>query len=328
MRCLSAMLILVAGTGRSGPARGGKVFSPTPHRGPPRATAIPSLVKFPRYRPESGWYLAVDPSGRYSIREDDGAVLGDHGEIPALLIGLTSVFACAAGVSSCAWSIEWVIPFFVLGGFGGVIIGFLLATAVMAVAGCEPTPAVDVHRVESTDTLGWRLCELVARLGRAESWIEATIDQQRLAPSILWTALGRALIVDRQYSQFRIALHHGSLPGATRETLMTMACERRSLAAVEAYLRQVLDTAIGIDQRRARMQHDRQLLRARHRQQGALRGQLFDVSAAMSAAGDSDRAADAAAGLAAEVDVVAGWLTDADAMLGGADLPFRASHAA
>ena len=80
-------------------------MSSTAHRRPPATHAIQSLVKFPRYRPETGWYLVVDPAGRYSIREDDGAVLGDHGEIPALLIGLTSVLACATGAASCAWSL-------------------------------------------------------------------------------------------------------------------------------------------------------------------------------------------------------------------------------
>ncbi len=303
-------------------------MSSTAHRRPPATDAIESLVKFPRYRPETGWYLVVDPAGRYSIREDDGAVLGDHGEIPALLIGLTSVLACATGAASCAWSLAWFVPLFLLGGFAGLIVGFLLGTAVLAVARCEPTPGVDVHRVEATDPLGWRLCELVARLGRAGSWLDATIDARRRAPAILWTALGRALIVDRRYPHFRTALHREPVPGSTRETLATMAGERASLAAVEKNLHQVLHTAIGIDRRRALAEHERQVLRVRYQQETALRGQLFDVSAAMSTAADSDLAADAAAGLAAEAEAVAALLTDVDAMLGAFDDSFGASRAA
>jgi hypothetical protein len=302
--------------------------SSTAHRLPSPGVAVPSLVTFPRYRPQSGWYLVVDPAGRYSIREDDGAVLGDHGEVPALLVGLTSVLGCATGVASCAWSAAWAVPFFLLGGFGGVIIGFLLGTAFMAAARREPIPGVDVHRVEPTDPLGWRLCGLVARIARTQSWLDGTIDPQRRAHSILWTALGRALIVDRRYPQFRTALHHGSAGAATGDTVAAMSAERASLAAVEAYLQQVLSTAIGVDRRQTRIDHEQRSWRAARRPDPRLRGGLPDLAEALAAAGDSDIAADSAAGLAAEAEVVATLLIDVDAMFAATDDPFRASRAA
>jgi hypothetical protein len=289
-------------------------FDRSPSPGRTGVGSMPSLAVYSADSDGARWYLITDPLHR---------VLGGErpvrsGRVRRVLVGLVaygSVLGCALWAASTASDLLEGLLLLLLGGSAGALLGGFL----VVLLGGVPSPGLRRRtpddgvqlRVRPSDERAWRLCEIGAALAESGSWADATVDPRRRAPAILWSAVGRSLVVDRQYRDAQRAAAHESLGDLARETLARVADERAALDAVEANLRAVLAAAVRIDQQRAQRRSAHQ----RRREERELRARLTGQHAAVRDPIESHLQADSSAGLAAEAEVVAELLAESDAML-------------
>jgi hypothetical protein len=278
---------------------------------------MPSLARFRGPGDGTGWFVITHPAGRAQRRE----VPAPTGRLRSAVIGLVSfaaVLGCALWAASQAGSLLGALLLLVLGGSVGALVGGMLAVAL----GSLPSPGLRLARrrsdddgrrrvVRPSDERAWRLCEIGAALAATTSWSDRTVDRDRRVPAILWSAVQRSLVVDRQFQDAQRAAAHASLADLAQDTLTRLAEERASLDAIEANLRAVLAAAGGIDQRRAQLALDRE----RRREERELRTRLTGQQASLADPLESHLQADRSAGVAAEAEVVAELLAESDAML-------------
>lgn len=291
--------------------------------GEPGSGPMPSLARFRGAGgPGStgGWYVVTKPGGR-ADRGLDPPVRSDR--VRNVLVGVLSmgtVVGCALWAASHAGSLLGGLLLLLLGGSVGALAGGMVAVLL----GGLSLPALgrrrdrdDRHRrvVRPADERAWRLCELGEALAASESWGDRTIDRDRRVPGILWSAVDRSLVVDRQFRDAERAVAHASLADLAQDTLARVAAERESLDAVEENLRAVLAAATRLDGLRARRALDRRSAQDREREERELRARLTGRAAATGRPVESYLQADSSAGLAAEAEVVAELLAESDAML-------------
>jgi hypothetical protein len=275
------------------------------------ATSMPSLAKLQRHAADRGWYLLVDPAGRYPAQARSERTV-DFGPAIRSLIFLTFIIGFGLWAAHNRLSTPEALLFFLLGGCAGVVVGGALSALVTRLPvtwrRADERPRL---RVTPADERAWRLCETVAGLAATNSWGDQTIDPRRRAPAILWEAVGRSLAIERQYLDAQRALDHESLHDLGRETLARIERERESLDAVELNLRTVLTTAQDIDRQRERRAREREK-RAEERE---LRTRMAGSLGSAVEPTESDQHADAAAGMAAEAKAIAELLAASDMLL-------------
>jgi hypothetical protein len=274
--------------------------------------SMPSVARFRRRGDDPGWFVLADPAGRHSaIGRPDRTV--DFEPAIRTIIFLVSIVGFGLWAARGESSTPEALLYFLLGGS----VGALAAGVVTAVTSGLPHTwhrSGDKGlrlRVRPTEERAWRLCEIVAALAETQSWTDRTIDPQRRAPAILWSAVGRSLEVERQYLDAQRALGHPSLQALGQESLARVERERESLDAVEANLRTVLSTALDVDQQRARLAQERR----RWAEERELRGRMAGSHGSPIGPAESDRQADLSAGLAAETATIAELLAASDALL-------------
>jgi hypothetical protein len=277
------------------------------------AESLPSLARFQRPGDARGWYVVVDPAGRYpALGRSERSI--DFGPAIRTTIFVVCIVGCGILAARDRVSTPITLLFFLLGGAGGALLGGLLAELAGSLLphtwhrSAKDGPRM---RVQPSDGRAWRLCETVSALAGTSSWTDRTVDPRRRAPAILWTAVGRSLEVERQYLDARRALDHESLQDLGRETLARLARERESLDAVETNLRGVLAAARDIDRRRTELER----LRRSRAEERELRGRLARSNGSLVGAAESDRQADLSAGLAAETETISELLAASDALL-------------
>jgi hypothetical protein len=265
-------------------------------------------------------YVLVDPAGPYRIGST-GKAVADRGEGLMMIIALVAVLGCGAWGASFGWGWFTGVLFFVLGGIGGFFAAGLLSVPVLGI--CRRMQESDDRKAQRTTSLSvtptngraWRLCTTAAQIARVGAWQDQTVDRDRRVASIVWAAVERSLIVDRQYADAQQALAHENLKELAEQTLERVRREHESLDAVEANLRKILATAAGIDRRRAQLAEERKLAHRRMLEERELRGRLTGSYGSVSDPFVSDDQADASAGLVAEAETVAALLADSDRML-------------
>ena len=280
---------------------------------------MPSLTHFGGNGNGSGWFVLTDPSpGRRRRRRRSLPSIGLRTIVVGIL-GLGSVLGSALWAASHAGSLLGGLLLALLGGSIGALVGGMLAVIFSHL----PGPRIRGDRddgsprlvVRPVDERAWRLCQIGAALAESRSWADRTVDPTRRAPEILWSAVGRSLVVDRQYADAQRAAAHASLADLAQDTLARVAGERASLEAIEANLRAVLVAATGIDQRRAQLAADWRSAHERQREEQQLRARLTGQQAGRGNPVESHLQADSSAGLAAEAQVISELLAESDAML-------------
>lgn len=276
------------------------------------AAAMPSLARFRRHEGDLGWYVVVDPAGRYPVQAGIERSI-DFGPAVRGLIFLVCVVGCGLWAARDETSTPVALLVFVLGGCAGVVLGQLLSALVKGLPQTWHRWSANGPRlrVEPGDRRAWRLCEAAAGLAATGSWTDRTVDPQRRVPAILWSAVERSLAVERRYRDAERALDHESLHDLGRETLAGVERERASLDEVEANLRTVLAAALDIDGRRDRRARERR----KRAEERALRSRMTGGLGPVPGPIESDLDADASAGLAAEARAVAELLAASDALL-------------
>ena len=276
------------------------------------AESMPSLAKYERHGDQRGWYVVVDPTGRYTAQGRAERTF-DFGPAVRSLIFLVSIVGCGLWAARERSSTPVAMLFFVLGGCGGALLGGLVSALLTGLPHTWHRAPKDGPRLRvlPSDERAWRLCEAVAGLAETSAWSDRTVDPQRRAPAILWAAVGRSLEVERQYLDAQRALDHESLQALGRETLARVEAEREALDAIETNLRTVLVTARDIDRRRA----DLARARAKRAEERELRSRMAESYGPAVGPSGSDRQADISAGLAAETEAIADLLAASDALL-------------
>lgn len=279
------------------------------------STSMPSLAKFQRQGADRGWYVLVDPAGRYPAQARPERSV-DFGPAIRGLIFLICILGFGLWAAHNRVSTPEALLFFLLGGCGGVVLGGVLSALVTRLPvtwrRADERPRL---RVAPADERAWRLCETVAGLAATSSWTDKTVDPQRRAPAILWAAVGRSLVVERQYLDAQRALGHESLHDLGRETLAGVERERESLDAIELNLRAVLATAQDIDRQRERRAKER----AKRAEERELRARMAGSSGSAVEPTRSDQHADVSAGMAAEAQAIAELLAASDMLLDDLD---------
>ena len=272
-----------------------------------------------------GWFIVTDPNHqqprRRPIRVSSAAVR----RAVVGVIALACVLGSALWAASRADSLLSGLLLLLLGGSAGALLGGMATVLLGGLParrrparpgeGAGVVPAGPRHVVRPSDGRAWRLCEIAALLAESTAWADRTVDPERRVPSIIWSAVGRSLLVDRQYQDAQRAADHPSLEDLARDTLARIAAERASLDLIEANLRAVLTTAVGIDERRAQARQDRRSAQQRALEERELRARLAGRGAVAGSPVESHLQADTSAGLAAEAEVVAELLARSDAML-------------
>lgn len=281
--------------------------------------ALPSIVPF-RDGGGERWFLVTDPDGPYRI-VDSGGVRTDRDD--GALGALALLGALAGGVWAAVQASGWLfaVVLFLLGAVGGFLGGCVASLPVVAVGRARQraddrrvgrTPSL---RVAATDRRAWDLCRVATDISRVGAWTDRTVDPDRRVPAIVWAAVRRALVVDQQYADARRALAHENLRELAEDTIARAEREYESLELVQQNLRQVLETARGIDRRRVELTREQEIARERMLEERELRARLTGSYGAATDAGVSDAQADSAAGLATQAEVVADLLADSDRML-------------
>jgi len=293
---------------------------PTPsqyHRPPPRspgAGSMPSLARFHDAGETADRYVISDPTAPRRRRRTRPARSIGFRDVLVGMASLGTVIGCALWAASHAGSLLGGLLLSLLGGAVGALLGGMLAVALGNLPRSrlhrDPDDGVPKRVVRPADERAWRLCEIGAALAGSTSWADRIVDPGRRVPAILWSAVVRALVIDRQYADAQRAVAHTSLADLARETMARVAEERAALDAVEANLRAVLAAATGIDQ----LERDRRAAAARRWEEHELRTRLTGQYAAFDHLESHDQA-DRSAGLAAEAEVVAELLAESDAML-------------
>jgi hypothetical protein len=285
---------------------------------PPGAASVgsmPSLTRFGGDGPGVGSFGLTDPSARVP-RGDGRTGSGRIGSVVVGLVPLGIVIGCGLWAANTASSLLTGLLLFLLGGSIGALAGGMLSVALGHLSIARPPRRSAVDRrarllVRPSDERAWRLCEIGFALAASAGWADRTVDPARRVPAILFSAVRRSLVVDRQYEDAQCALAHESLADLARDTLAGVAEERAALDAVEENLRAVLATATGIDLRRERIAQERRAAQ----EERALRARLTGRSAAVSDPIESHLQADSSAGLAAEAAAVSQLLAESDALL-------------
>lgn len=250
---------------------------------------MPSVAWF-NHLPEDEFFLICDPAGKYEIL-DNGTITSKRGGTTIGLIALVMTLGIVIWAVINAAPFGGVVAMFLLGGGGGLITGMFIAhIADLINKKSDRTAGRDVSfKVTMESQQAWRLCSTVAKLARVESWADGTVDTARRAPSILWSAVGRSIALDQQCVDAARALKHPALEDLAKETLSRVDRERQPLNAAEASLNQVLEIAIGIDQKRVQTAGDKRLAEQsrredeqRRQEERELRGRLagYETTAA------------------------------------------------
>jgi hypothetical protein len=275
---------------------------------------MPSLTRVGGHGPGVGSFELTDPAARVP-RGDGRAVSRRIGRAVVGLIPVATVIGCGLWAASTASTLLTGLLLLLLGGAVGALVAGMLAVALSNLPGPRTLRRSDDRRtrllVRPPDERAWRLCEIGSALAESAAWADRTVDPSRRVPAILFSAVGRSLVVDRQYQDAQRALAHESLADLARDTLAGVAEERAALDAVEENLRAVLATATGIDMRRERLAQERRAAQ----EERALRARLTGRTAAVSDPIESQLQADSSAGLAAEAAAVSQLLAESDALL-------------
>jgi hypothetical protein len=273
---------------------------------------MPSLARFRRWVDDAGWYVLVDPAGRYPAIGRAERTL-DFGPAIRTVVFLICILGCGAWAARDVANVPEALLYFLLGGSVGALAGAAVAALATGLPHTWHRSTDDGPRlrVRPSEERAWRLCETVAALAETSSWADRTVDPKRRAPAILWSAVGRSLEVERQYLDAQRALDHESLQALGRETLARVERERESLDEVEVNLRKVLAAALEIDRERARLALERQ----KWAEERELRGRMAGSYGSAVGRAESDWQADLSAGLAAEAAAIAELLAASDALL-------------
>ena len=274
--------------------------------------SMPSLARFRRWVDDAGWYVLVDPAGRYPAIGRAERTL-DFGPAIRTVVFLICILGCGAWAARDVANVPEALLYFLLGGSVGALAGGAVAALATGLPHTWHRSTDDGPRlrVRPAEERAWRLCETVAALAETSSWADRTVDPKRRAPAILWSAVGRSLEVERQYLDAQRAMDHESLQALGRETLARVERERESLDEVEVNLRKVLATALEIDRERARLAQERQ----KWAEERELRSRMAGSYGSAVGRAESDRQADLSAGLAAEAAAIAELLAASDALL-------------
>jgi hypothetical protein len=238
----------------------------------------------------------------------------------ALAFAPIGAIVAAASAGAIGW--WWAPVLFVLGALAGFVAG---AIASIPFVGASWVYQSIVNRRRSnrgflqvTDrrSQAWTMCDLAWQIAGLDSWRDRTVDPERRAPSIVWSAVERITGLDREYPDAARALTHPSLKELAEEKIRRIEEERESLKCIEGNLRKVVDTARAIDAARAQTAWEREIAKQRRAEEQELRGRLTGNDRQGSTTDDvSNRRADESAGLAAEAKAIAGWLAESDRML-------------
>lgn len=169
-------------------------------------------------------------------------------------------------------------------------------------------------RVTPQNRQAWRLCEAVHGLVGCRSWKDKTVDPQRSAASMLWSAVQRSLLLEEEQAAVERARAHPSLDQLAHDAADKVDRERDALATVTGNLEAILAAASEIDRTRTVREQQQRHDREYQQEEQELLATLLDASTSVDA-DRSEQRADVSSGLAAEAEVIAELFAKTDRIL-------------
>jgi hypothetical protein len=277
--------------------------------------ALPTLGRS-RARPDTVAYYLLCQPGRLTIKPDGGSRSSGTAVV-------TVVAALIVSVLVMIWVLNETDPgtagrwkgALICGIFVGGVVGLPMFKVMEYLdKGRERRRPEAFARVTHQNDQARQMCEAAHDLAKCRSWIDRTVDPQRRIPLLLWTAVRRSLELEKQQDAVSRARSHPSLDDLAREAAAKIAREHAALSIVAQNLQAIRDAARQVDRTREARAQQRKADREKQQEEMHLRSVLLGTSTSPSPE-NSERRADAAAGLAAEAETVAALLADTDRIL-------------
>lgn len=146
--------------------------------------SMPSTARFQKSRDEDGWYVLVDPAGRYRVNQNGGAT-SNRGEGPIAAVMIVTILACGIWAATNGSNWFWVILLFVLGAAGGTLAGGVICLPLAGIghalqkADDRARNRTVLLRVQRSVSQAWRLCEIATHIAKVDAWRDRTVDPNR-----------------------------------------------------------------------------------------------------------------------------------------------------